>query len=62
MTIIENKENGTCFLQFDHTIMGDYLDPAELVTAVGAVMYTADDLDEIVHERFGGKRYTDPSE
>ena len=38
------------------------MDPAELVTAVAAVMYTADDLDEIVHTRFGGKRYTDASE
>jgi hypothetical protein len=26
------------------------------------VMSSADDLDEIVHDRFGGKRYTDPSE
>jgi hypothetical protein len=25
-------------------------------------MYTADDLDELVHSRFGGKRYTDPSD
>ena len=62
VTVIDDKDKGTCFLQFDHTILGDYMDPAELVTAVGAVMYTADDLDEIVHDRFGGKRYTDPSE
>ena len=62
VSVIENKDTGTCFVQFDHTILGDYLDPAELATAVGAVMYTADDLDEIVHDRFGGKRYTDPSE
>jgi len=26
------------------------------------LVFTADDLDEIVHERFGGKRYTDPNE
>ena len=62
VSVLEDAEKGTCFLQFDHTILGDYLDPAELITAVGAVMYTADDLDEIVHDRFGGKRYTDPSE
>ena len=36
--------------------------PASELTAVGAVMYTADDLDEIVHTRFGGKRYADPLE
>jgi len=62
VTVIENKEAKTCFLQFDHTIMGDFLDPAELLAAVGAVLYTADDLDETVHTRFGGKRYTDPNE
>ena len=62
VTVIENKEAKTCFIQFDHTIMGDFLDPAELLAAVGAVLYTADDLDETVHTRFGGKRYTDPPE
>ena len=62
VTVLDEKEAGTCVIQFDHTIMGDYLDPAELATAVGAVLWTADDLDEIVHDRFGGKRYTDPSE
>jgi hypothetical protein len=62
VTVIDDKEKKTCFIQFDHTILGDYMDPAELITAVSAVMYTADDLDEIVHTRFGGKRYTDPSE
>lgn len=62
VSVIDNAEAGTCFVQFDQTLLGDYLDPAELVTAVNAVLFTADDLDEIVHDRFGGKRYTDPSE
>ena len=62
VSVLEDKDTGTCFLQFDHTLLGDYLDPAELVTAVGAVMYTADDLDEVVHTRFGGKRFSDPDE
>ena len=62
VTIIDDKDKGTCFVQLDHTILGDYLDPAELITAVGGVMYSAEDMDEIVHDRFGGKRYTDPSE
>jgi hypothetical protein len=62
VSVLEDKDKGTCFVQFDHTILGDYLDPGELMSAVGAVMYTADDLDEIVHDRFGGKRYSDPSE
>ena len=62
VTVIDDKEKGTCFVQLDHTILGDYLDPAELMAAVGGVMFSAEDMDEIVHTRFGGKRYTDPSE
>jgi hypothetical protein len=64
VSVLEDQDatKDTCFLQFDHTLLGDYLDPAELVTAVGAVMYTADDLDEVVHTRFGGKRFSDPDE
>lgn len=62
VTCYDDKEKGTTFLQLDHTLLGDFIDPAELVSAVGAVMFSADDLDEIVHTRFGGKRYTDPAE
>ena len=62
VTVIDDKEKGTCFLQLDHTILGDFLDPAELLAAVGGVLYSADDMDEVVHTRFGGKRYMDPSE
>ena len=31
----------------------------ELETAVAMLFFSADALDEIVHEKFGGKRYTD---
>jgi hypothetical protein len=59
VTVIENEDGKTAFLMFDHTLLGDFVDPAELVNAVGAVLFTADELDEIVHDRFGGKRQTD---
>jgi hypothetical protein len=54
------KDGGPALVILDHTLLGDYIDPGELVSAVNAVMSSADDLDEIVHDRFGGKRWTDP--
>ena len=39
--------------------MGDYLDPMELETAVSLLYGSADALDDIVHDEFAGKRYTD---
>jgi hypothetical protein len=54
------KDGGPALVVLDHTLLGDYIDPEEVVSAVYAVMSSADDLDEVVHDRFGGKRYTDP--
>jgi len=62
VTVIDNEGGKDCFLMFDHTLLGDFLDPAELVSAVGAIVTTADEFDEIVRDKFGGKRYTDPSD
>ncbi len=44
---------------FEHTLLGDFLDPMELETAVTMLYFSADALDEIVHDQFGGKRYKD---
>jgi hypothetical protein len=53
----DDGENGSVTLE--HTLLGDYLDPMELETAVAMMFFSADALDDIVHEKFGGKRYTD---
>lgn len=53
------QENGSWFLMLEHTLLGDFLDPAELETAVTFVLLAADDLDEKVRSQFGGKRYVD---
>lgn len=53
----ENGETGN--VTFEHTLLGDFLDPMELETAVAMVFFSADALDEIIHEKFGGKRFTD---
>jgi hypothetical protein len=46
-------------LWFNHTILGDYLDPQELHWAVAAVGFTADSLDDELKPMFGGKRHAD---
>lgn len=61
VSVVEN-EDGTCFVMFDHTLLGDFIDPAEVISAVYAIMSTGDELDEVVHDRFGGRRYTDPDD
>lgn len=59
VTVIENEGASDCFVVFDHTLLGDYIDMDELCGAVALISGTADDLDDVVHDRFGGKRYTD---
>lgn len=53
----ENGEQGN--VTFEHTLLGDFLDPMELETAVAMLFVSADALDDIVHDTFGGKRFTD---
>jgi hypothetical protein len=57
--VLEAEDGKECFVMFGHTLLGDYLDPAELVTTVALLASTADDIDDVVHTKFGGKRYTD---
>jgi hypothetical protein len=52
-------EDGTVTTTFRQTLLGEYLDPLELRAAVVAVATTADDLDDQIKERFGGKRMAD---
>jgi hypothetical protein len=46
-------------LWFQHAILGDDLDIAELEAAIGTVSAVADDWDERLAEAFGGLRYAD---
>jgi hypothetical protein len=57
--VIPNEDGKTCLVTYEHTLLGDYIDPMELETAVAMMYVTADKLDEIVHDTFGGKRFTD---
>lgn len=40
-----------------HTLLGDYLDEQELLHAVGAMLGTADKLDDDLKTQFGGTRF-----
>jgi hypothetical protein len=49
-------ENGNVQVIFEITIPGDTIDPGELKQALLAVAMTADDLDDELQKKFGGKR------
>lgn len=53
------EEGGTIFLRYKYSVLGDFLDEEELKLAVFAVMSTADDLDDELQKKFGGKRMVD---
>jgi len=40
-----------------HALLGDYLDEQELLRAVGAMLGTAEDLDDELKTKFGGQRF-----
>ena len=54
-----NDAPGKLFLLMSHTLLGDYLDEAELSGALFAMLGTADKLDDELKEKFGGKRLAD---
>ncbi len=55
----DENNKGKLFLSFAHTLLGDYLDEDELSTAMYGVLHNADELDDKLQQRFGGKRWTD---
>lgn len=59
VTVLESEDAEACLAVFDHSLLADYLDMDELCGAVAIIAATADDLDDVVHDRFGGKRYAD---
>ena len=46
-------------LLFVYTMSGETLDPGEFKNGVMSVATTANHLDDIAQEKFGGKRFTD---
>jgi hypothetical protein len=53
-TVVEEAD-GTATVRFSHSLLGEFLNPAELRLAVVAVAFTADRFDDELAARFGGR-------
>jgi hypothetical protein len=56
---VPEEDAGTVSLMFRYAMLADYLDEDELSTAMWTVIGTADDLDDELQQKFGGKRWVD---
>jgi hypothetical protein len=55
----DEDEKGKLALTLGHTLLGDYLDEEELKAAMFGILGSADDLDDQLKQKFGGKRWVD---
>ena len=51
------EENGKVSVVFAHNLLGDFLDPDELKMTVVLVAQTADEVDDAIVTRFGGRKF-----
>lgn len=51
------EEDGKVSIVFAHHLLGDFLDPDELKTTVVLVAQTADQIDDEIMTKFGGRRF-----
>jgi hypothetical protein len=54
---VEEREDGLVNIIFTHFLLGDFLDAEELNWAVIALGKTANELDDQLQARFGGKKF-----
>ena len=54
-----DASKGETITLLQYSLLGDFLDPEELLNAVRAVVLIADKLDDELIEEFGGKRVVD---
>lgn len=54
---VVRRSEGACMLGVNHSMLGTFIDPEELVIAVRCVAETADALDDELKPRFGGHRF-----
>lgn len=52
-------DSGNVMLIMSHTLLGDTLDEQELQSAMWTVLASADQWDDVLKEKFGGKRWSD---
>lgn len=52
-----NEKDGKVSIVFIHTLLGDFLDPDELKMAVFLLAKTADEIDDEIVSKFGGRKF-----
>lgn len=57
VSVNEDPGSGELELSYSHTLLGDYLDAEELKTAVLAVIFTANEIDDELQAKYGGQRF-----
>ncbi len=57
--LLTGEDDTSPILEFRHTLLGNFLDPQELINATVMVGATANRLDDELRARFGGKRFAD---
>ena len=50
---------GLGYIMLEHNLLAEFLDYEELVSAVGCLAYVADDVDDKLKAKYGGKRFID---
>jgi hypothetical protein len=56
-TVARVDSQGSWRVNFEHTLLGDFLDPEELRQAARVVGTTADEIDDVIVQKFGGRRF-----
>jgi hypothetical protein len=47
---------GTCYVEMNHNLLGDFMDPPEFKAALLGLAGSAEQLDDEIVARFGGRR------
>ena len=55
----DEETKGMVSMTLGHTLLGDFLDEDELRVALFQILNSADELDDELQKRFGGKRWAD---
>ena len=56
---IDSENPKKCDVQYQYRLAGDHLDPGELKGALAAVAFAADNEDDELQKKFGGKKWSD---
>ena len=56
---VVEQDRKSVMIILEHDLLGDYLDPDELMSTVASVMLGADEWDDELQKMFGGERASD---